>query len=70
MAQTEKYFLKILEAWKRKSWIIFASEKGKKFWCNLNEQYKITIRSDIGKPSKIVYIGEDVKKAYQVWLDN
>jgi hypothetical protein len=70
MAQTEKSFLEILKAWKRKHWIIFASEKNKKFWCNLSAQYKVTLRSNLNASSKIIYIGDDIKNAYKVWLDN
>lgn len=71
MARPEKSFLKIMDVWKQKHWIIFASEKTKRFWCNLSNQYKVTIRPDANSTtSKTIYIGEELKEAYKVWLDN
>jgi len=70
MAQEDKSFLKTLDVWKRKSWILFATEKQKKFWCNLSEQYKVTLRDEKNTQLfKIIYIGQNLDKAYKVWLE-
>lgn len=70
MTQEDKSFLKILDTWKRKNWVLFASENNKRFWCNLSGQYKVTLREEENyQPSKIVYIGQNLDKAYKVWLE-
>lgn len=72
MACTKTYFLKMLDTWKKKHWTIFASDKDKRFWCNFEGQYKITqiIDTESKEPngrSKIIYIGGEKEKAYNVW---
>ena len=61
-------FLKMLEDWKENYWIMFAAQSTtkrstKRFWCNLEGQYKITLKSE----KEPIYQGADMEEAYKIY---
>ena len=67
MNRVQEDFLKSLKDWKENNWIIFAAQSTKRntkrFWCNLNEQYKITLTSN----KEPLYQGDNMEDAYETY---
>ena len=67
MNTVQKDFIKVLKEWKEGNWVLFTSqsarESRKRFWCNLNGQYKVTLKSN----EKPLYQGNDMEKASEIY---
>jgi hypothetical protein len=64
-------FLKILKEWKEGHWVIFAAQSTRKrstkrFWCNLDGEYKVVLKSKESK-EETKYQGADMEEAYKIY---
>lgn len=64
-------FLEILKEWKEGHWVMFAAQSTrekntKRFWCNLDKGYKITLKPKESK-EETKYQGADMEEAYRIY---